>query len=269
MLMDLRRFVKLSEIRAYFWQDHKFYANDNTYIPDEGMSNINLKGLQVFFGESSKDIENEKIYLFTYDDLNYGRDFNSTTPRADLDTRTIHFAWVHRTGENEYTTVNSESTLNQFNLDIDDEDKKAHIYWYHQRKSNDNNTDGELYIAPGTTSVELEEKYNTLKAEMEQVLASYDEETYAGGHEAYIKEYERVKKNYERKLTQLQELQEDAKATEKMRLSTLGGYDYELLPEYTDCFEITRQMDINIYRERYKAVVAWEGTYEISDPIVF
>ena len=269
MLMDVRRFVKLSEIRAYFWQDHKFYANDNTYIPDEGMSNINLKGLQVFFGESSKDIENEKIYLFTYDDLNYGRDFNSTTPRADLDTRTIHFAWVHRTGENEYTTVNSESTLNQFNLDIDDEDKKAHIYWYHQRKSNDNNTDGELYIAPGTTSVELEEKYNTLKAEMEQVLASYDEETYAGGHEAYIKEYERVKKNYERKLTQLQELQEDAKATEKMRLSTLGGYDYELLPEYTDCFEITRQMDINIYRERYKAVVAWEGTYEISDPIVF
>ena len=269
MLIDVRRFTRLKEIRAYFWQDHKFYANDNTYIPVDSITNINLKDFHAAFGLESKDIENEKIFLYTYDDLNYGSDIYSTESRADLDTRTIHFAWVHRTGEDEFTTVNSETTLARFNANILDEDKKAHIYWYHQRKSNMNDTDGVLYVAPGTSAAELEARYANLKDEMEQRLASLDAESYTGGEEAYLKEYLRITHNYEKKLQALQELQENANATEQMRLTTLGGYDYELLPEYTDQFEISRQMDIEVYRERYKAVVVWEGSYEISDPIVF
>jgi len=53
------------------------------------------------------------------------------------------------------------------------------------------------------------------------------------------------------------------------RISTYGGPDYRYMPEFTDKFEATIQMDINQFRERFKVVVAWENTYEASEPLEF
>jgi len=88
--------------------------------------------------------------LLTYDSTTYGENAMSTTPRVQLDTRTLHFGWVHKCPDENYMMINSVATLNRFNDEYIEEDKKkAHIYWYHQVRNADE-VEGIPYVTPGT-----------------------------------------------------------------------------------------------------------------------
>jgi len=165
-LIDVSKFVKMDEIAAYFWQDHQFTDDTGNAISYkdalnssiECEPNIYLSKFSVGFGYQTKDIGNEDLRLYTYDDVEYGRDSTSTTPRAQLDTRTLRFGWVHKCPDDNYMMINSPQTLQRFNDEfIKTEKKKAHIYWFKQLHS-DEEVEGIPYVEPGTSVMDLETK---------------------------------------------------------------------------------------------------------------
>lgn len=269
-LLNLSGFSTIDEIVAFFWQDHNFLDVMGERIPVTDAENLILSDLKVQFGLSVQEIENEKIYLFTYDSLSFGEDAMGNETRDQLDKRTINFAWVHKTGDKEFTVINNPNTLKQFNDQIEDDEKKAHIYWYRQTRSGDTANEGVPYIAPGATQPELEKRYADLKTEFEEKLKSIEEakDTYAS-ESAYTTAREALINHYNHSLEYVKKLIEDEKALKDSRKTTYAGYDYSYLPDYDDKFSIEQVLDIQLYRERFKAVIAWEGTYEVSEPIVF
>ena len=275
-LIDVSRFNKIEEIAAYFWQDHDFIDDTGTRIPyldsydssRECEPNIFLSDFSVGFGLQTKDIGNEDLRLYTYDSTSFGEKSTSTTPRAQLDTRTLRFGWVHKCPDDNYMMINSVETLRRFNEDwIEVEKKKAHIYWFHQIRSNEE-VEGIPYVAPGTAITDLETQQNTLESRRQALINATNADMFSSS-EAYDNYIANINAKYDKQIAAIQDMIDNSGDQTLQRISTMGGIDYRYLPEFTDQFSMTYQMDINQFRERFKVVVAWDNTYEVSEPLEF
>lgn len=135
-IFDISEFMVLTGIKIYFWQDFSFADEQNTPIPYTAVSlapdgvtanysdmpsNLILANLEVYLGLTSADIDDEKVLLYTYDDVYFGRDYESQIARDEKDTRTLQCAWVHKQKDGSYLLIDTLDKLNKQN---------AHIYWY-------------------------------------------------------------------------------------------------------------------------------------------
>lgn len=285
LLIRLDHYQYINEIAAYFWQDHKFIAEDssripyleqvfdpstNTNITQKATPNLVISDFSAGFGLMTEDIENEKLYLYTYDEVTFGEDARGTTARASLDTRTMHFAWIHKLENDEFTTVNSAHSLEIFNQSIEQESRQAHIYWYRQVHNPDEVVDGTPYVPPKTSIQQLEAKILELTQQRDEVLAAMTakKDTYSSEN-SFNLIYGQMEAKYNNQIRDLEAMKDDTEDTALQRISIMAGLDYRLILDATDQFEYTTQMDIQNYKERFKVVVAWDGTYEVSDPIEF
>lgn len=131
-LFDISEFLKLTSVEIYFYQDWDFvdvsgsripymdttisykelayddygnqifdlehkpvYTTSYDYLPD----NIFISNLSIYAGFSADELDTDKVFLYTYDDVIYGRNPEVVTPeeRAALDSRDLHIIWVHKT----------------------------------------------------------------------------------------------------------------------------------------------------------------------------
>ena len=278
VLINISQFNKIDEIAAYFWQDHNFVddaGNTISYWDEYNPGiycepNIFISDLSVGYGLQTSDIGNEKAMLFTYDSTTYGENAMSTTPRVQLDTRTLHFGWVHKCPDENYMMINSVATLNRFNDEYIEEDKKkAHIYWYHQVRNADE-VEGIPYVTPGTDLNSLLAKKEELANRRDSFLTAAENMREAYSSEEQYNTYtNNIRKKYNTQIAAIDDMIDNMGYQSMQRISTYGGPDYRYMPEFTDKFEATIQMDINQFRERFKVVVAWENTYEASEPLEF
>lgn len=127
-IFDISDLISVSSIRIYFWQDHNFYDEGNKYIAWRNANeelypaNISFSDLQVYLGLTTDEINDERVFLYTYDDITYGENAEKITDRAELDTRTMHIGWVHRDyASNSFVLVNRDELLPKYG---------AKIFWY-------------------------------------------------------------------------------------------------------------------------------------------
>ena len=119
-------FISINSIKVYFWQEHNFFDYVGTQIPYNNIPpNIIFSGLEVYLGLSTDEINEEKVYLYTHDPLEYGEDYESTQSREELDAKELRFAWVHYDStEEKYILINSSTQLTG--------EHAGKIYWYKQ-----------------------------------------------------------------------------------------------------------------------------------------
>lgn len=127
-IFDISDLISVSSIRIYFWQDHNFYDEGNKYIAWRNANeelypaNISFSDLQVYLGLTTDEINDERVFLYTYDDITYGENAEEITDRAELDTRTMHIGWVHRDyASDSFVLVNRDELLPKYG---------AKIFWY-------------------------------------------------------------------------------------------------------------------------------------------
>lgn len=139
-IFDISDFISLSEIKLYFYQDFLFEDEQKTLIPwcydeivkdENGIEyirqtavppNLFLSNIEVFLGLTVDDINEERVFLYTYDDIKYGHEPERTENRSTFDIREMHFAWVHHDYVNEaFVLVNTPEKLMQY---------EAQIFWY-------------------------------------------------------------------------------------------------------------------------------------------
>lgn len=127
-VFDISNLISVSEIKIYFWQDHNFYDEGKTYIPwrnanlDLYPSNLSFSDLEVYLGLTVDEINDERVFLYTYDDITYGAHPEKMEDREALDKRTLHLGWVHRDyANNSVVLINTETLLSQYN---------AKVFWY-------------------------------------------------------------------------------------------------------------------------------------------
>ncbi len=127
-IFDISSLISLEEIEIYFWQDFNFQDEQRELIPWEDEfrgvvpPNLFLSNFNVYLGLTTDDINDERVFLYTYDDVRYGYEPEVLTNREDLDTRTLEFAWVHHDyAEEKFILVNTPEKLANYN---------AKIFWY-------------------------------------------------------------------------------------------------------------------------------------------
>lgn len=123
-IFDISNLIAIDKIKIYFWQDHAFFDNQGNVIPSDVPANLIFSDLDVYLGMTADDINDERVILYTQDPIEYGANPSlNEEARAEVDTKTLEFAWVHRDYEkNEFVLVNSIEKLKQYG---------ASIYWYH------------------------------------------------------------------------------------------------------------------------------------------
>lgn len=127
-IFDISSLISLEEIEIYFWQDFDFQDEQRVLIPWEDEfrgvvpPNLFLSNFNVYLGLTTEDINDERVFLYTYDDVKYGYEPEVLTNREELDTRTLEFAWVHHDYvEEKFVLVNTPEKLANYN---------AKIFWY-------------------------------------------------------------------------------------------------------------------------------------------
>lgn len=127
-IFDISELISLEDIEIYFWQDFTFRDQQRDLIPwkDEfrgvAPANLFLSNFNVYLGLTTDDINDERVFLYTYDDIKFGYEPEVLTNREELDTRTLEFAWVHHDyAEEKFVLVNTPEKLAQYN---------GKIFWY-------------------------------------------------------------------------------------------------------------------------------------------
>ena len=198
-IFDISALITLDSIEIYFWQDFNFRDEQRNLIPwkdeyqGEVPPNLFLSNFNVYLGLTTEDINDERVILYTYDDIKYGYEPETLENREKLDKRTLQFAWVHHDyAEEKFVLVNDESGLTKYN---------AKIFWYQL-----------AYDDPGP-------------------------ETEAEANELYWK---------------------------------LAPVNWKYMgSQYDNQFQVEVCPSINKSREKYLAIVSFNGTYEKSDAITF
>lgn len=127
-LFNISNYLRIDRIDIYFWQDHNFLDETFTAIPYEDNSgnlypaNIIINNLTLSMGVDVNEFDVDKVFVYTYDDLYYGKDPYSGESRAEKDSRTLQFAWVHKLDDGSAELINTPEQLKEYN---------ANIYWYH------------------------------------------------------------------------------------------------------------------------------------------
>jgi len=84
-----------------------------TAIPYEDNSgnlypaNIIINNLTLSMGVDVNEFDVDKVFVYTYDDLYYGKDPYSGESRAEKDSRTLQFAWVHKLDDGSAELINT------------------------------------------------------------------------------------------------------------------------------------------------------------------
>lgn len=111
VVIDIRAFQTITDIKLYFFQLHNFVNVLGENIPyreaddaDRGVitpTNLNFSDLNIYLGMTTEELKSDKAFLYTYDNLRYGEDTGVQTQseREALDTRTLYFSWVNITDE--------------------------------------------------------------------------------------------------------------------------------------------------------------------------
>ena len=134
-LFDVSGFQKLNRIDVYFWQDHREeYAFKDEQMADipwhvvgptgdwqDCPPNIMVTNIKLLMGVDANSFDTDKVFLYTYDSLNYGINPYIETSRAVEDNRTLQFAWVHKLEDGTAELINKPEKLKDYN---------ANIYWY-------------------------------------------------------------------------------------------------------------------------------------------
>lgn len=195
-IFDISSLISLEEIEIYFWQDFDFQDEQRVLIPWEDEfrgvvpPNLFLSNFNVYLGLTTDDINDERVFLYTYGDVKYGYEPEVLTNREKLDTRTLEFAWVHHDYiEEKFILVNTPEKLANYN---------AKIFWYQL----------EYDVKP--TEEEAGELYWRLAPE-----------------------------------------------------------NWKYLPEYNNQFQIQVCPSIAKSKEKYMAIVSFDGTFEKSEALTF
>lgn len=96
-VIDISEFLTVKDLKIYFFQDYCFADSANKYILyADQPANIELSNIKMFFGVTADEMQTEKTFLWTFDDLNYGE---------TAEKKTLHFAWVHKEDNGNFSTI--------------------------------------------------------------------------------------------------------------------------------------------------------------------
>ena len=138
-IFDLSDAFSIGSVDIYFWQDpesdaSKFINEYNEEIPWKIESlgnrpceyNLLFKKLAVYSGYAMSEMEGNKVYLYTFNDLKYGQEPDNVTDRTVFDNKTCMMAFVYQDKETgKYKLYDSDEEL---------EGLKAKVYWYIKKK---------------------------------------------------------------------------------------------------------------------------------------
>ena len=124
-IVDVSNYISLSEIIISFWQDHQFIdqyksiikykdSDDILYPP-----NIFVSNLSVDIGLTVDECISDKLFLYTYDNLQYG--YQDQSLQEEDKIRTLYFNWIHLDN-------NTPILINHY-FKYNDADKSAFLYW--------------------------------------------------------------------------------------------------------------------------------------------
>ena len=173
-VLDISTFQQISAVSVRFVQDGNFYDENGIIIPyqeyneDEELKylpdNIFLTNTKMYFGMAGSEMDEEKLYLYTYDPLYYA------TNNASYDEKTLRFQWVHIKDDKSGTLLfNKPEDIDNFNNALRKEifgenndnptaeqitaynNRKLELYWYIEDMADVTDTDilssalGKLY----------------------------------------------------------------------------------------------------------------------------
>lgn len=142
IIIDVSSYKSVEGIYIAFWQD---FTNENgniigsfrdsygeliPYVDDTlegtGLSeippNIIFDNLEVYIGISTDEVDKDTLFIYTYDDMKYGRDTTAPGEREQFDKKTIYLTWVRL----------SDDLKDSRAIDTTEELKEqgGNVYWY-------------------------------------------------------------------------------------------------------------------------------------------
>ena len=142
IIIDVSSYKSVEGIYIAFWQD---FTNENgniigsfrdsygeliPYVDDTlagtGLSeippNIIFENLEVYIGISTDEVDKDTLFIYTYDDMKYGRDTTAPGEREQFDKKTIYLTWVRL----------SDDLKDSRAIDTTEELKEqgGNVYWY-------------------------------------------------------------------------------------------------------------------------------------------
>lgn len=142
IIVDVSDYKSVEGIYIAFWQD---FTNENgniigsfrdsygeliPYVDDTlagtGLSeippNIIFENLEVYIGISTDEVDKDTLFIYTYDDMKYGRDTTAPGEREQFDKKTIYLTWVRL----------SDDLKDSRAIDTTEELKEqgGNVYWY-------------------------------------------------------------------------------------------------------------------------------------------
>lgn len=270
-VFDVSQFLRIDTISIYFWQDCKFVDEFTGFIPYFEQEdpivylpeNIFISGMEIYLGLGVDDITNERTMLYTYDPIIYGTNPTSFENRENLDTRTLRYAWVHRTGEKTFELIKDFDDLKKFQSTVEETEpfigcNRDEIKYIRELIDYilEMKEDGE------TTLDKLIDKNKEICQQYEITLENIEdrsvecrkaEDELALGNDFHVWWYQ-----YEYGVSSSQPLPQK-----------LAGINWKYLPEHDDKFEIVVTPSIDRVRERYKVIAYHNGLYEVSNILVF
>lgn len=145
-LIDISDFLEINSIKIYYYEDNNFVNSltgeliepdlltlgvvedeDGNIIRDESMIDesaiypITLDNIEVYLGLTTEELDSDKVFLYTYDNLEYGNNLADLS-RGVYDEKELHVAWVHMGEDGQY---NVYDTYGEF------AEAGAQIFWCH------------------------------------------------------------------------------------------------------------------------------------------
>lgn len=143
ILLDVSPYMTIEAIYVVFWQD--FTKDENgvyngsfkdswgeliPYVDDTlegtGLSeippNLIFENLEVYLGITTDEVDKDTLFIYTYDDMKYGKDTNLPGERSYYDKKSIYLTWVRLSDDLKSTTaIDTTEKLKEH---------KARVYWY-------------------------------------------------------------------------------------------------------------------------------------------
>ena len=236
-IFDISNFISLNRIEIYFYQDWNFRdvsGNLIDYYDSQSKSNLDdnifYSDLNVYLGYTSSDLTEDKLFLYTYDNLSFGEEplETSESRRKELDTRQLKISWAHKEDSG---------------FRIIDEKKELP---FHYEESTTTDVEGnEITITSSTPTYDAEiwwYRYNS-----NTLLTN----AYGGLHWEIINDKETIS-------TTVTKVVDGVTTTE-----IVESEQYK-----TTEFAINVIPSINQNTEKYKAVIHYNGTFYVCENIV-
>lgn len=143
ILIDVSAYMTIEAIYVAFWQAFT-QAEDGTYngsfkdslgelipyvdntLEGTGLSeippNLIFENLEVYLGITTDEVDKDTLFIYTYDDMKYGKDTNLPGDRSQYDKKTVYLTWVRLSDD--LKSTNAIDTTEKL------KEQKARVYWY-------------------------------------------------------------------------------------------------------------------------------------------